>query len=520
MDETSTCSVCGNPCCPPIPPIYVGGPTFCCCADCDGSSSCGEQGDGSCSAPDCESCSQVKEPSALLTTTSDCDDTVYYDSCDGACLPQPCPPDSSPDSGGDSGGSCSGGCSGGCSCQGSSPSSGSCGCPDSSSPPSGTSAPGLSMASSAIGAASAGTKPAVPGTEKCSPSVNPANGNLVLTLAPPKGSPFDPPLRFTYNSRAAGSAIQFGSGIADLYNPTVTMVDSTTADLVDGAGSAYEYTDKDGGGHYLPPAGCYNALVQNSNDSWTETRPDGLSLGYDPTGALSKMVSPSGSIWTILRNSGNLLSAIKTPLNTRTTYAYTGSSLLRHTQDPQGRITTFTINPTTSDLKRVTWPDLSITSLAYDSSHRLTVYTSPDAARTTYAYDILGRVVALRRPSGARYTFAYGAGLAATDPAGNRTSVISDYNENTIAIVNTLGQRTSYVWSAGQRVANIDALGRRTSFAYVTLANRRQGLQSITNALGARYTFLYDGSSRTQTLIDYRGLRTTLVWDSSSRRIA
>src|SRR6516162_475052 len=58
--------------------------------------------------------------------------------------------------------------------------------------------------------------PQVPGTKAFSPSVNPVNGCLTLALAPPSGGPYDPRLKFTYNSRSAAAAIQYGSGVSDL----------------------------------------------------------------------------------------------------------------------------------------------------------------------------------------------------------------------------------------------------------------------------------------------------------------
>src|SRR6266446_250408 len=234
--------------------------------------------------------------------------------------------------------------------------------------------PGIEAANAAIESVSMAATPLVPGTKANSPSINPQNGNLVYEFTPPTSGPYDPRLKLTYNSRAADTAIQFGSGVADLWNPTVTSIDASTALVIDGVGSAFTYTSKDGSGRYVAPAGTVNALTLNGDNTWTETLPDGMARTYDTTGALKKLVNPSGGRWTILRSSG-LLSSILSPINTRTTYAYTGGNLLRRTQDSSGRITTFTIDATSSNLKRVTWPDTTITSLAYDSSHRLTVYT-------------------------------------------------------------------------------------------------------------------------------------------------
>jgi hypothetical protein len=88
------------------------------------------------------------------------------------------------------------------------------------------------------------TAPSVPALHLHVAEINPANGNLIAQLAPPASGPFDPVPKLTYNSRASNQAIQFGHGWADLFNPTVTQIDGTTAEVVNGVGAAYRYTDK------------------------------------------------------------------------------------------------------------------------------------------------------------------------------------------------------------------------------------------------------------------------------------
>ena len=97
--------------------------------------------------------------------------------------------------------------------------------------------------------------------------------------------------------------------MADLFNPTVTQIDTSTAELIDGIGEAYIYTNEDGSGKYTAPAGTANALVKNANGTWTETQADGMVWQYDATGGLTKFTNPSGGRWTMLR-SGSLLSAV------------------------------------------------------------------------------------------------------------------------------------------------------------------------------------------------------------------
>jgi hypothetical protein len=95
----STCSTCGDPCCPPIP-IFLGGKDPCDCKKCVGP--CDEKH----ASKNC-GCCEVEVPARVMTAKKGCstdDDT----SCEGVCTP--CPP--CPCSGG-GGGCLKGGSAGG-----------------------------------------------------------------------------------------------------------------------------------------------------------------------------------------------------------------------------------------------------------------------------------------------------------------------------------------------------------------------------------------------------------------------
>lgn len=62
-------------------------------------------------------------------------------------------------------------------------------------------------------------------------SISPSTGNLTLAAGAPIAGPASPVPLLTYNARAADQTIQFGHGWADLFNPTVGMIDSTAAEL-------------------------------------------------------------------------------------------------------------------------------------------------------------------------------------------------------------------------------------------------------------------------------------------------
>ncbi|MEZ6035752.1 MAG: hypothetical protein R3C17_21855, partial [Planctomycetaceae bacterium] len=61
--------------------------------------------------------------------------------------------------------------------------------------------------------------------------VNPANGNLTYSIPVPRSVPTTLQPQLTYNSLASANTIQFGRGVADSLNPTVSAISGTIARL-------------------------------------------------------------------------------------------------------------------------------------------------------------------------------------------------------------------------------------------------------------------------------------------------
>ena len=58
----------------------------------------------------------------------------------------------------------------------------------------------------------------IPSARGSSPGVNVASGNLYYNVRVVQTGAYAPPVRFSYNARAAHSAIKYGGGVAGLYN--------------------------------------------------------------------------------------------------------------------------------------------------------------------------------------------------------------------------------------------------------------------------------------------------------------
>jgi YD repeat-containing protein len=356
-----------------------------------------------------------------------------------------------------------------------------------------TGVPGLDDAINRARRLRQSVRPRIPGTWTKSPGINPANGNVFYKLPVVHSGAYAPPSFLTYNSRAAGNAIQYGSGTAGLYNQTITKIDDDTADVIKGDGSSWRYTDRDGGtGYYLAPAGARNSL-QRVSGGWLETQPDGLQLVYNDVdsgafGRLDRIVNRGSQTWTLTYDS-LALSSILDPFNRRTTYAYDGSGNLQRIQDHAGRVTTFTVDGS-GNLTQVTTPELCLTQLVYDGDHRMTAYVDPAGNRTSYSYDIVNRVTSVTRPRGEVTTFTYlGNELKTTDARGLITTVSFDVDRNITAVMNPLGQRTSYTWADNWLTAVEDANSQRTTLIYETgMTDGTTPIRNLVQPDGGRFT--------------------------------
>ena len=118
--------------------------------------------------------------------------------------------------------------------------------------------------------------PRVPGAnQEAAGQLGLFTGGLWVRLSPPWSGPFDPPVILTYYSRSTEQT-EFGYGWTGLYRPKITELTGTAVALVKGDGSELHYVDEDASGKYRAPGGIRNALVKNSDGTWTETGPDGL----------------------------------------------------------------------------------------------------------------------------------------------------------------------------------------------------------------------------------------------------
>jgi hypothetical protein len=105
--------------------------------------------------------------------------------------------------------------------------------------------------------------------------LNFSNGNLLVPLWMPAGGLFAPRANLYYNSLSPSVTSAFGFGWTNLYQRLIKPATGGVT-ITNGTGRMLLYTNRDGNGRYLPPAGAQSALAQNLSDlTWTETQVDG-----------------------------------------------------------------------------------------------------------------------------------------------------------------------------------------------------------------------------------------------------
>jgi RHS repeat-associated protein len=248
-----------------------------------------------------------------------------------------------------------------------------------------------------------------------------------------------------------------------------------------------------------------------------------VTYGYDGAGRLVTATSPSSGPVTYTYDAANRLA----------TKADTTGTVLTNTYDQRGRVTrqtdalnqptTFTYTTSTSDpdfqqtavedprqntttytywggvLQRTETP-AGTTNYAWDpETLSPTLVIDPAGGSTRTTYDAQGDATSTTDASGARNTQTYDARgllLSQTDPLGVTTMYSRDQTGNVTSISTPLDATHAQTTRAeytdarhpGAVTATIDALGKRTTYAY----NAAGDLTTVTDPLGNKTTYAYD----------------------------
>jgi YD repeat-containing protein len=178
-------------------------------------------------------------------------------------------------------------------------------------------------------------------------------------------------------------------------------------------------------GAFTAPPGGFSTLVQNPDGSFTRTLKNGTAIEFDAAGLQTAVVDRNGNATRYLYDAQGQLAKIVDPTNALadpscatqgvTCLAYSGGKLAGVT-DPANRTTLFQVDAK-GDLIKITDPDASFRSFAYDARHRLNSQTSKRNFQTTYDYNFAGRNIQANLPDLATRQVAPSETVALVDPA-------------------------------------------------------------------------------------------------------
>ncbi|HEV3342997.1 MAG TPA: hypothetical protein VG125_21665 [Pirellulales bacterium] len=348
-------------------------------------------------------------------------------------------------------------------------------------------------------------------------------GNLLRQYSMPTVDALAPTPVFTYNSIIHAQPSGLGQSWNMIFAQSVVSINSTTAVINKGTGTSFTYTSKNATtGVYTAPAGALNKLLQNADNTWTETQPDGLTLNYNTSGRLATIKRASYT-WTITYDSNNNLKTIKDPVARVATFGYSAFGmppLIRKFVDVVGRITTFTGTVSPAFITSIIDPLNRRTTFTQGSFPNLiSNWKTPDGNQSSYVYNGSNQLTSATDPSGNQVQVGYATNQNHyLDPNSNRTTYSYTSSGQPRAIQNALGQRATLLWTSGQLTTAIDTAGNRTTLTYATISDGRKFVSSLQTPKGDRYTWLYDASDRVRATIDPLGNRNSFSWDSTNNR--
>jgi RHS repeat-associated protein len=296
---------------------------------------------------------------------------------------------------------------------------------------------------------------------------------------------------------AAGHAVEFA------YDPAHSL--ETIADQL-GNPTTYEY---DARGNVVTQVDALGGITSRTYDAadnlLTETDPLGhtTSYSYDEAGNKTTETDPLGYVTRLVYDQWNDVVAKVDPLGHVVTNAYDAYGNLLSTTSAEGRTTTFT----------------------YNSGGEVATVTDGLGYSTTYQHDSAGNVVKQIDAEGNLVTTTYDANhnrltqtITLTSASGSWqlvTQTQHDAEGRIVKVIDALGGTTETRYDAnGDRVAEIDALGHATTYAY----DERHNLVAIAYPDGTHGTTVYDAAGHIATTIDESGRRTDYTYDALGHR--
>ncbi|MBF0478818.1 MAG: RHS repeat protein [Candidatus Omnitrophica bacterium] len=244
-------------------------------------------------------------------------------------------------------------------------------------------------------------------------------------------------------------------------------------------------------GIYTPSPGNYSTIVKNADNTFSVTDKNGKATHYDINGRLS----------SVKDRHGNMLTFVYNPAVPGGTYIQDASGrqivlnvdLNGHiisATDPAGKNFQYGYD-INGNLVSVTDPSGAITKYIYDDNHKVVQFINANGHNTYYQYDTEGRATMNWRDD-------------------NVNKVTLDYQaNNTTVVTDSLGKKTTYVFNGtGLEISHTDPLGAVTQQTWDVFMNRT----SITDAKNNVTKFDYDYYGNLIQITDPLGKQTNMTY--------
>lgn len=286
--------------------------------------------------------------------------------------------------------------------------------------------------------------------------------------------------------------------------------------------------------------------------TWIEPGNEVTTLTYDSNDLLETITEPGNRLVTLVHDENGDLTTLINPDGGRRTFTYDDAH--RMVRDEFGPLQTTMVYDSTSgrlsSIDRGLGSTLAINpqipqGLETDPARRIAqgvaVLTDALSQATTFSLDQLGRVTWLETPDGVVQQWVRNAG--GQPLSYSRSDQTTGFTYDGLDLIGVThadsSTRSNSLWTGGDPDLNFhrvetttDSFGRVTTFTYDPdtgdLLTKRNPLnqvttytwsdsllQTVTDPLGHRTTYVYDASRRLQVTIDPLGDRTTLTYDSA-----
>jgi YD repeat-containing protein len=373
-------------------------------------------------------------------------------------------------------------------------------------------------------------------TDRVSARASLCNGNLITQYSafnvPSRGLPLH--LVFTYNSLTNAWTQTYAESLAEQANGDVIYTDSD--------GTQHLFT-RQVNGSYDAPAGIFDTLVKNADNTFTLTHTDQSAHLFEPNpldattwrlyeirdrhnnaitltyngnelaqahaaggqtltfgymnGNLASVTDNANHSLQLTWNGGGRITEISDPLNFTTQFSYSGGHL--HTlTDPRSNITTFGYDAN-ERVETVTRSTLQVAGFSYSANS--TTFTDGNNHATTYQLNETGQVTQITDARNGVTSYSYDANFnvtSITDPLNHTTTMTYDGRGNLLTRMDALNETTTYTYNAQNDLTSMtDALHHTTTYNYAD-----GNLVSVTDPLNHTTSYGYNSFGQRTNVTD------------------